>query len=184
MEEIFDNPSKPFYRFGDIMVLPKIPQSKWVKFICDAFVATGKTIDETTAARIPSAMKNHSWYAQQMANYTWNLTDKKATSREFENALEEVIRTNSPLFQKEVESLSNTRINLLKAVCKNETQLTSAAVMTNYLLGTPNNAIKNKRTLIERDIIIEVENGYEFADPVFELWFRKQFYGIDYTSIE
>jgi len=147
MADIFDNPSKPFYRFGDIMILPKIEQSKWVKFICDSFVASGKLIYEKTATMIPVAMKNHSWYVQQMANYTWNLSEKKASALEVEKALEEIIRTNSPLFQNAIEALSNTQINLLKAVCKNETQLTSASVMTNYLLGTPNNVMKNNLIL-------------------------------------
>jgi uncharacterized protein len=176
MEEIFNNPSKPFYRFGEIMILPKIEEQKWVKFICKAFESTGKTIDEKTAALIPIAMKNHSWYVQQLANYTWNMTAKKATKTEIDNALDEVIRTNSPLFQKEVEILSTTQLNLLKAISKGETQLTGADVMKNYALGTPNNVIKNKKTLIEKDIVLETETGYEFADPVFSLWFDKNYF--------
>ena len=32
MTEIFNNPSKPFYRFGDIMLLQKIETNKWVDF--------------------------------------------------------------------------------------------------------------------------------------------------------
>ncbi len=182
MEDIFDNPSKPFYRFGDMMMLPKIDQSKWVNYITKSFEATGKSIDGTTATKIPVAMKNHSWYVQQLANYTWNLTQKKATIKEVKRALEEVIQTNSPLFQKEIESLSTTQINMLKAVCKGESQLTSAAVMSVYSLGTPNNVIKNKRSLVERDIILELENSYEFADPVFELWFRKAFFDVEYDN--
>ncbi len=181
MEEIFDNPSKPFYRFGDMMMLPKIEQSKWVDYIVKSFEASGKLIDENTASKIPVAMKNHSWYVQQLSNYTWNLTNKKATSQDVQKALEEVIQTNSPLFQKEIESLSTTQVNMLKAVSKGEFQLTSTHVMTVYSLGTPNNVIKNKRSLIERDIILELEKGYEFADPVFELWFRNIFFGVDYV---
>jgi len=180
MQEIFDNASKPFYRFGDIMVLPKIESSKWVSFICNAFKSSGKSIDKVTASLIPVAMRNHSWYVQQIANYTWNLTDKIASPAEIEKALHEVIGTNSPLFQKEIESLSNTQINLLKAVVRGESQLTSAAVMTGYMLGTPNNVIKNKKTLLENDVILEVQKGYEFVDPVFELWFRKYYFGIEY----
>jgi len=54
--------------------------------------------------------------------------------------------------------------------------------LTSYELGTPNNVIKNKKTLIDKDLILETENGYEFGDPVFELWFRKQFFNTELAS--
>lgn len=43
MSDIFNNPSKPFYRFGDMMFLKKISSEDWVKFIVKGFKNTGKT---------------------------------------------------------------------------------------------------------------------------------------------
>ena len=54
MTDIFNNPSKPFYRFGDIMLLQKIETKKWVSFICKSFAATDKQIDEKTDLKISS----------------------------------------------------------------------------------------------------------------------------------
>ena len=181
MTDIFNNPSKPFYRFGDIMLLQKIETKKWVSFICKSFAATGKQIDEKTAEIIPFVMKNHSWYVQQLAHYTWNVTHKRATSTEVFTALKELINANSPLYQKETESISHTQLNLLKAVAKDETQFTSAAVMNKHQLGTPRNVSKNKTILINNDIIHEINNKFEFVDPAFELWFKKQFFNQPYT---
>jgi hypothetical protein len=126
-------------------------------------------------------MKNHSWYVQQLSHYVWNLTNKKATITEFNNALNELIQANSPLYQKEVEIISATQLNLLKAVAKGETQLTSTAVMQKYLLGTPRNVSKNKTILINNDIIQAANKQYEFVDPAFELWFKKQYFQQPYT---
>ncbi len=53
MSDIFNNPSKPFYRFGDIILLTKIVEEKWVAFICKSFNETGKQISEADAALIP-----------------------------------------------------------------------------------------------------------------------------------
>jgi uncharacterized protein len=53
MTDIFNNPAKPFYRFGDIMLLQKIETKKWVTFICKGFADTEKEIDENTAEIIP-----------------------------------------------------------------------------------------------------------------------------------
>ncbi|MEY2829756.1 MAG: hypothetical protein RIQ33_1614 [Bacteroidota bacterium] len=77
MTDTFNNPSKPFYRFGEIMLLSKIETKKWISFIIKSFVTTGKTIYEKTANTIPLVMKNHSWYVQQLSHYIWSLTKKK-----------------------------------------------------------------------------------------------------------
>jgi len=92
----------------------------------------------------------------------------------------EEVSTNIPFFQNEIESLSTTQVNVLKAVAENETQLTSEMVMIKYEHGIPNNVSKNKKLLIEKDLIVETDSGSEFADPVFELWFRKQFFNTQY----
>ena len=182
MSHIFNSPSKPFYRFGDIMLLPKIETSKWISFIYKSFETSGKQIPENIAAKIPELMKNHSWYVQQLAHYTWNMTSKKVTEVEVNAALKELIQANSPLYQKEVESISGTQLNLLKAVAKEETKFTSTAVMQNYNLGTPRNVSKNKDILIKNDLIHEQNGLYEFLDPAFELWFKKQFFNQPYIK--
>lgn len=175
MADIFNNPSKPFYRFGDIIMLPKIVTNKWVDFIVKGFAETGKQISRENAQLIAEKMKNHSWYVQQLAHYTWNRAKKKASIDDVKEALRELIMANSPLYQREIEILSTTQVNLLKAIVHDETQFTSVKVMQQYHLGTPRNVSKNKAILTNNDIIEKTENGYEFLDPAFERWFRKYF---------
>ncbi|MBK7106120.1 MAG: ATP-binding protein [Ignavibacteriae bacterium] len=176
MTEIFDNSTSPFYRFGDIILLQKISTENWVKFISDSFKNSKKLIKIQIAHKIPTIMKNHSWYVQQLSHYTWNLTDKVATNVEIKKALEELISANTPLYQKDIEQLSKTQINLLKAITQCEQQLTSANVMQKYKLGTPRNVTKNREILINNDFIHYQDGKYEFLDPAFELWFNKVFY--------
>ncbi len=175
MTEIFNNPSKPFYRFGDIIILPKIEREKWVSYICEGFSGTGKKIGADEAGIIADLMQCHSWYVQQLSHYTWNLTGKQATKSDITKALNELISANMPLYQRETEILSTTQVNLLKAVAKGEKQLTSARVMNEFRLGTPHNVSKNKVILINNDVIGESGGSYYFLDPAFELWFRKSF---------
>lgn len=182
MSDIFNNPAKPFYRFGDIMLLQKITSEKWIKFIMKSFSSSGKSIAEAEASMISKLMKDHSWYIQQLSHYTWNLTQKKVTSAEIGNALKELIQANTPLYQKEIENLSSTQVNLLKAVAKGETKFTSISVMQQYNLGTPRNVSKNKDILVNNDLIHESAGIFEFLDPAFELWFQKQFFNKAYLK--
>jgi len=103
MTEIFNSPSKPFYRFGDIMLLPKIGHIKWVTFICKSFSDTNKQISEENAERLADLMKDTPWYVQQLAHYTWTLTQKTATTKEINAALQELIYANTPFIRKKLK---------------------------------------------------------------------------------
>ena len=180
MTNIFNNPSKPFYRFGDTILLQKIETNKWIPFITNGFIRTGKQINENYSRLIPKLMKNHPWYVQQFAHYVWNLTDKNVTQKEINTALTELLNANSPFYQKEIETISLTQLNLLKAVLKGETQFTSSTIMQKYFLGTPNNVSKNKIILTNNDMINQENGIFEFVDPAFELWFRNQYFNESY----
>ena len=184
MTDIFNNPSKPFYRFGDIMLLPKIKTESWTKFIQMGFKKTGKKIGKKEASLIASIMQNHSWYVQQLAHYTWLKTHDEAGEAEIMKSLIELIGANSPLYQMEVENLSNTQVNLLKAILSGEKKFTAAKVMDKYRLGTPRNVSKNKTILLKSDIIHETNGTFEMLDPAFELWFKKNYFRKEYSLYE
>ncbi len=182
MTDIFNNSSKPFYRFGDLILLEKIKTQDWVNFIIKSFKNSGKSITTSLAQRISFLMKNHSWYIQQLAHYTWYKTENKTTIANINSALSELINANSPLYQKEVETISKTQLNLLKAISQGEIKLTSVSVMTKYKLGTPRNVSKNKLILQNNDIIDLKNSKFEFLDPAFEIWFLKLFYNQKYIQ--
>ena len=183
MTDIFNNASKPFYRFGDMMMLQKISTENWIKFIVESFAATDKTIQESDAEYIPALMKDHSWYVQQLAHYTWQKTEKNAEKEVIIEALKELIYANTPFYQKEIETISTTQLNLLKAIIKGESQFTSTLVMQKYKLGTPRNVSKNKAILTKNDMIHEVDGKYELLDPAFELWFSKHYFNQEYVNL-
>ncbi len=178
MADIFNNPSKPFYRFGDIMMLPKIKREKWIPFITNAFKESEKNISKQNAGLITDLMKCHSWYVQQLSHYTWTRTNKRASKNEIQDALTELIDGNSPLYEREIEICSRTQVNLLKAIIKGKEQLSSTAVMQDFKLGTPNNVSKNAKKLRESGIIEKADKKYELLDPAFEIWFKKVFFNV------
>ncbi len=182
MTEIFNKPTKAFYRFGDIILLPKIKKEKWIPFIVNAFKKTGKSIGEKNAGLICDLMKNHSWYVQQLSHYTWNRTHKKTSKKELQLALAELINGNSPLYEKEIEICSKTQVNLIKAIVKNQKHFSSVKVMKDFKLGTSNNVSKNLKKFRENGTIEKIDNKYELLDPAFEIWFKKQFFNVKIES--
>ena len=176
MTDIFNNPSKPFYRFGDIMLLQKIKREKWTSFIIESFAKTKKEISPELAELIPSLMQDHSWYVQQLAHYTWQKTKKKATKTEIQLAFSELIEANTPFYMREVEGLSLTQLNFLKAVAQKEEKLSSVEMLHKYRLGTSASVVKNKAILLKADLIDESKGKLSFLDPAFEYWFLKYYF--------
>jgi hypothetical protein len=83
-----------------------------------------------------------------------------------------VVRSNALHYQDICEALSNTQLNLIVAILEGETQLTSAATMQKYNLGTPRNVSKNKKVLEEKDLVEIHGESITFNDPIFEYWLR------------
>lgn len=183
MTNIFNTPSLPFYRFGEIIMLPKIERDSWISFICEGFKNTGKNITREESALIADLMQCHPWYVQQLAHYTWTLTGRSVTKTDIITSLRELLNANMPFYQNQIERMSSTQINLLKAVAAGESQLTSSRVMNEFRLGTPRNVSKNKMTLINNDVIGESGRTYYFLDPAFEIWFRKAFLNEEFPAV-
>jgi len=177
MADLFDSSGKPFYRFGDLIWLQRIAIAHWTPFIVGRFKSTGKSITPELATALANTVQCHSWYVQQLAHFTWSLTKKKADSDGLERALELVLDANTPLYQLQCETLSQSGINILKAIANGETQLTSAAVMHEHRLGTSRNVQKARMALENKDLIERTPTGWAFLDPGFELWFKREFLG-------
>ncbi|MEO8590149.1 MAG: ATP-binding protein [Flavobacteriales bacterium] len=177
MADLFDSSGKPFYRFGDLIWLQRIAIAHWTPFIVERFKSTGKSITPELATALANTVQCHSWYVQQLAHFTWSLTKKKADRDGLERALELVLDANTPLYQLQCETLSQSGINILKAIANGETQLTSAAVMHEHRLGTSRNVQKARMALENKDLIERAPKGWAFLDPGFELWFKREFLG-------
>ena len=176
MTDIFDSPSRAFYRFGDMFFLQKISKAHWEKFIVEKFLSTGKSIAHELATKIAETMNNHSYYVQQLAHLVWMHTPKKATEETFQFALNELMNFNALFYQTIIENLSNTQINFLNAVIKGVEKFTSVDAMRSYQLGTPRNVSKSRAALENADII-DMSNGkVSMLDPAFELWLRRKYF--------
>lgn len=171
MTELFENKSMPFYKFGDVMFLEKIQESYWVAFIQEGFAKTGKSIGPGLSAQIARRMENHPYFVQQYAHTVWSRTKTQCTEKECRESLESLFIDHTILFQREVDGLTNTQINFLKALCDNITHLSSAESLHTYGLGTSGNVNRIKESLLRKEVLDIYPGRMEFIDPLFKAWF-------------
>lgn len=175
MNELFENKSYPFYKFGDAIYLQKIGTQDWVEYICNRFSVTGKQISEQLAERICQAVDNHSSYVQQLAWLVWVHTDKIATEKDFESAYQDIIDQNTPLFEKQTESLTTYQMNFLRAVLDGvHSEFTKQEILNKYQLGTSANISIVKRALEKKELIEIEKRKIIIPDPIMSVWLKRE----------
>lgn len=178
MSRIFLNRSMPFYQFGDLLWLQKIPTEDWTDYVISHFEAAGRHISEQMVGRICEAVDNYPSYVQHLASILLNRLPLGGSVTEdlMPSAVAELISTNEALYMQQIEPLSGYQMNLLRAIVAGiHSGYNEKRVRSQFDLGSPSNMARLRIALIERDLIFSEMNKLYITDPVFTLWFRKRF---------
>ena len=176
MNELFERRSLPFYKFGDALYLQKIDTEDWVKYICERFEVTNKSISPSLAEKIAKRVDNHSSYVQQLAWLVWVHTDKIATEENFEEAWQDLLDQNTPLFEKQTENLTMYQLNFLKAIIDGVSkEFTTKTMLEKYNLGTSSSVAVVKRALIKKELIDIEKKEIVISDIVLKEWLKREF---------
>ena len=174
MTKLFLNRKMPFYQFGEMMYLDKIPTADWVPFICSRFEIQNKQISGELAQRICETVEGNSSYVQQLA---WNVlaeTEKVATEQDFCRGVDALLAQCSALFEEQLKGLTGFQINFLRALCDGvSSDFGSKAILESYNLGSKSNISRIKTTLQDKEMIDFDKDGVYLEDPVFRIWFKR-----------
>ena len=176
MDSIFQTSSAPFYRFGDLFNLDRIPREDWVSFIVARFNATGKSISEAIAGRIANTADRYSYYALQLAFRVWAFTASVAGEAEFQRGVDLLLASCEPTFIEQTVRLTNRQMNFLHALSDGLTSgFSEKAVLDRYDLTSSSNVIRVREALLEKDMILQPVRGTVLlADPILKLWLQRR----------
>ena len=175
MNELFERKSLPLYKFGDAIYLQKISTDDWVSYIRSRFGATGKSISAELAEEICHMVDNHSSYVQQLAWLVWTRTGNEATRKNLEDAFQDIIDQNTPLFEKQTESLTSYQMNFLRAITDGvHSEFTTQEVLRKYQLGSSANVSIIKRALVKKELIEIEKRKIVIPDPVMKVWLQRE----------
>lgn len=174
MTELFSDTSNPFYKFGDMMFLKKIPTEEWIPFICRKYQETGKIITEKQAERICKVTENLSSYVQHLSWIVWYKANPLTTNEMIELSIDELLEQNKVFFQREIEGLTELQLNLLKAVANGvDTGFSKKEIIKKYRLESSANVQGVKKAMIKKDLIDVDGSVITFNDPIFKLWIKR-----------
>ena len=170
---LFSHPSKPFYKFGEIMFLERIPLKYWVPFICERFMQSGKSISATIIEQLYDYVDGNSSYMQQFAWTIWSITEKDVTAEHFELAKKRIFNQTQPFFQEQLDRLTSYQLHFLRAIVDGyASQLNHRSIIDEYELGSSANVSIIKKALIQKELIDVNGSSIIIADPIMAHWLK------------
>ena len=163
MTEIFERKKSPFYHFGTLMYLNKIPYQDFLDYLDERLSPVIFGMSEKVSNEILSLTNCHPYYTQQLASQVWELAKYEEIKEGLVDEAVKRITSNHDLdFERLWVKFNRMDKQVLQSLCRKENPLKNRQLAT----STTYSAIKR---LMKMGYVIRTER-YEVEDPFFEHW--------------
>ncbi len=182
MGEMFNSPSKPFFRSTQFMKMGRIPSADYRRFICRLFRRGGMAISEDTADRILVWCNHHTYYVQLLCNRLFTAGHAVIADENWQLEAQAMIRETETIFYSYRDLLTNKQWLVLKSIAS-EKQVyspTSLEFLKKHNLGTSATVIQSLNALIKKEMVYKEFNSegksfYSVYDLLFQHWISREY---------
>lgn len=164
MTAIFEDIKSPFFHFGALMHLGRIPYQDFFDFLTDRLTEIRGEKAREDAREILAITKCHPFYTQQLASVFWNLVGRIGGEATVRDAADEIMSnlsmTYTALWSR--QNLTNRRIL--------ETIAREAGLQD--IRELPTSTVYSAAARLKKEGFLVRETDYELEDPFFALWIR------------
>ena len=181
MIDLFSNAKRPFYASTQYLVLDKIDLVSYKAFITGKFAESDILLADDALDYILSWTRQHTFYTQSVCNMVYSMGEKVVTIQLVKQACNDLLKRNEAVFFQFRQLLTSGQWNFLIAVAKEGevTQLTAQKFIASYEIGTPANARRISRSLIDKELILETANKkgskYQVYDVFLSRWLESEY---------
>lgn len=170
MREIFEPKKSPFYHFGTVMTLGKIPYDDFSSYIETRLPHSKKVDIHVLVSEILPFTACHPYYTQKLAFHFWNLLNE---GKEDNDLVERAIAESNDIHDMDYErlwmSLNKTDRKVMCFMCDN-----TQSPLKSLKIGLPTSTIfSSLKRLLRSGFVIRNEN-YQIDDPFFSRWIKKR----------
>ena len=169
MTQIFERKKSPFYHFGQLMRLDKIPYDDFLSYIMERIrVTAGDEQCERIAKDILAETACHPYYTQQLSSVVWDLLvyHKAPYDEVVRIAIEKLVRVHDLDFERLWLTFNKTDRKILQILCKG----LSPYELRDMPTSTSFSAIKR---LTQDGYVIRTDR-YLIEDPIFRHWIEER----------
>ena len=174
MRDIFEKKKSPFYHFGYLLPLDKIPDQEFMAYLSSG-LATVTVNFEETAKGILEITKAHPYYTQQLAFTVWELLKvTRDVQNPVELAVEEIIRYHDMDYERLWNTINRTDMKILIGMSLSESTPLSSEFSKKYFAGASSTIFSGLKRLTQNGLVIKGKFGYEIDDPFFKRWIKNR----------
>lgn len=176
LQSMFTDSKRAFYRMGFIYAMGKIPNAEFIPYVVDCFRRTGKECPDTIVADMYEYVSGNTYYMQKLSHILWNMITpgEKATKEMFDTAKNELLKSESSIFQGTFVEMNFGEKKLIRAL---SAEPTGKPYAIEYLSRHGLNAggvQKSLKSLVDKDVIEKEDGIYRLVDAVFGKWCSKR----------
>jgi AAA+ ATPase superfamily predicted ATPase len=177
INELFADPSRPFYRSTQFLKLEKIDREQYHAFIAAKFSDHAKQINDATIASILDWTMGYTYYVQLLCNRIYLSSGRQVHHELWKEEAMRLLKEQEFMFYTYREGLTAPQWNLLKAIARDGvvTAPTSHDFITRHGLGTSATILRSlktlqKKELVFRDLDPQGTPYYGVYDVLFSRW--------------
>ena len=169
IRDIFEKRNSPFYRFGSLMTLEKIPADKLTLFLEEKFAVKTKMY-KTLSKNIITITEAHPFYTQQLALTVWELLDRFGYSDDItESAAMDLVQSHDNDYERLWNSLNRTDMLILAGMSETVKSPLSDEFSKKYG-GASSTVFSALKRLDGKGILKKEKSGYSMDNPFFKRW--------------
>ena len=170
MRELFEKKNSPFYHFGYLYPLEKIPENEFLKFIIVGLSKMTENYDEL-AEKIVKIAELHPYYTQQLAFNTWEVINRdKGNRNPVDTAVAEIIQYHDFDYEQIWNTLKRTEMKIMIGMAVSEIPPLSSEFSTTYNSGPSSTVYSSIKRLLKKGLVVKHQKKYSIDNPFFKKW--------------
>ena len=162
MSEIFEDKKSPFYHFGELMRLTKLPREDFHQYLTERLSSSFAENNDELANKILDYTSCHPYYTQQLAANVWQIGMlQPETPDPVRKAIDNIVTTHSLDYERLWMNFKRTNKWILQRLAS-----TKPLQSGEYRTSTIYSALKR----MQKDGYVIYSDRYELEDPFFREW--------------
>jgi AAA+ ATPase superfamily predicted ATPase len=177
MNDLFSNPSRPFFRSTTFFNLDKIDLEIYCQFIIEKFALHRKTISKQNVMEILEWTNIHTYYVQLLCNRVFLNSGKNVITENWHQEASKLLKEQEFVFFTYRDMLTKHQWNLLKGIAleKYVYSPTAKEFIRKYELGSSASVLRSLESLENKELIYlsydkSGNSFYSVYDVLFQRW--------------
>src|SRR3989338_1737727 len=167
---LFSDQRSPFYHFGSLIHIEKIPQKEWIQFITKKFKETNITISEEEITQLLNYAELIPFYVQYLCYYYWE-RKREGYNFSINFLIKSLIKSNSYVYEELYAKLHLIQQKALRIAVQKETKVFTQDIIQQFSISSTQALNKALNALVEKGFL-EKNGTYHFNDPLFKLYIQ------------